>query len=63
MKYKILISSSYFTATPNGTKRQPDESWRSTAREDFAYHSGKLVLLAKCNRYEVGSDSFFFCKW
>ncbi len=33
---------------------------RVDAREGFAYHSVKLVLLANGNRYEVHSSTFFF---
>ncbi len=32
---------------------------RVGAREGFAYHSVKLVLLANGNRYEVGSKTVF----
>jgi hypothetical protein len=32
---------------------------RVGAREGFAYHSVKLVLLANGNRYEVDSNTFF----
>jgi hypothetical protein len=30
------------------------------AREGFAYHSAKLVLLANCNRFEIDPNTFFF---
>jgi hypothetical protein len=33
---------------------------RIGAREDFAYVSVKLALLAKGNRYEVDSNAFLF---
>ncbi len=33
---------------------------RVGAREGFAYHSVKLVLLANDSRYEVDSNTFFF---
>jgi hypothetical protein len=35
---------------------------RVGAREGFAYHPVKLVLLANGNRYEVDSHAFFLCE-
>jgi hypothetical protein len=38
---------------------QQGKQMRVGAREDFAYRSVKLVLLANGNRYEVDSNTFF----
>jgi hypothetical protein len=38
---------------------QQGKQMRVGAREGFAYHSVKLVLLAIGNRYEVDSNAFF----
>jgi hypothetical protein len=38
---------------------QQGKQMRVGAREGFAYHSIKLVLLANGNKYEVDSNSFF----
>jgi hypothetical protein len=38
---------------------QQGKQLRVGAREGFAYHSVKLVLLATGNRYEVDSNTFF----
>jgi hypothetical protein len=38
---------------------QQGKQMRVSAREGFAYHSVKLVLLANCNRCEVDSNTFF----
>ncbi len=38
---------------------QQGEQMKVGAREGFAYHSVKLVLLAKGNRYGVDSNTFF----
>jgi hypothetical protein len=62
LNHKILISTSYFTGNQNGTTRQTDESWCSTARKGFAYHSVKLVLLSNGKRYEIYFNAFF-AKW
>jgi hypothetical protein len=37
---------------------QQGKQMRVGAREGFAYHSLKLVLLANGNRYEVDSNTF-----
>jgi hypothetical protein len=55
-------SQKYRTQVPtllqvkNGTARQ---QMRVGAREGFAYHSVKLVILPNCYRYDVDSNSFF----
>jgi hypothetical protein len=41
---------------------QQGKQMRVGAREGFAYHSVKLVLLANGDRYEVDSNTFF-SKW
>jgi hypothetical protein len=41
---------------------QQGEQMRVGAREGFAYHSVKLVLLANGNRHEVDFNMFFH-KW
>jgi hypothetical protein len=38
---------------------QQGKQMRVGARESFAYHTVKLVLLAKGNRYEVDPNTFF----
>ncbi len=38
---------------------QQGKQMRVGAREGFAYHSAKLLLLAYGNRYEVDSNTFF----
>jgi hypothetical protein len=38
---------------------QQGKQMRVGAREGFAYHSVKLVLLANGNRYEVDSNTLF----
>jgi hypothetical protein len=38
---------------------QQGKQMRVGAREGFAYHSVKLVLLANGDRYEVDSNTFF----
>jgi hypothetical protein len=38
---------------------QPGKQMRVVAREGFSYHSVKLVLLAKDDRYEVDSNACF----
>ncbi len=39
---------------------QQGKQMRVGASEGSAYHSVKLVLLAKGNKYEVDSNTFFF---
>jgi hypothetical protein len=38
---------------------QQGKQMRVGAREGFAYHSVKLVLLANSNNYDVDSSAFF----
>jgi hypothetical protein len=38
---------------------QQGKQMRVGAREGFAYHSVKLVLLANCNWYQIDSNIFF----
>jgi hypothetical protein len=38
---------------------QQGKQMRVGARESFAYHSVKLVLLANVDRYEVDTNTFF----
>jgi hypothetical protein len=57
MNYKILISSSYFTASQNGTTRQTDESW---CLRRFCIQFSEICLLANGNWYLVDSNTFFF---
>jgi hypothetical protein len=56
LNYRILISTSYFTASWIGTTRQ---TGGVSACKGFRCNSVKLVLLANGNRYEVDSNTFF----
>ncbi len=56
MNKKTLFSNAYFFASQNGGTRR-----RVSVCKGFAYHSVKVVFLAKGNRYEV--DPLRFCTW
>jgi hypothetical protein len=53
--YKILILSSYFSASQNGTSRQTDESW---CLQKFHIAFTKMFSLANSKMYDVDSDMF-----
>ncbi len=55
LNYKILISS---LTSLRAKMAQQGKQMRVGAREGFAYHSVKLVSLAKC-RYGGDSNTFF----